>query len=276
MGTKQQLFNITGYHDQNFYDTIFNLPNPNAIHLDKIDTILDINKHFKRIIVFSNSNDFASAAADFARRKVQQSNVLDDIKCKNFFDFFEFVMTEFKDIIYPKNYQSRDYYLRNYFNGPLLITQTKEITSNAFSEIDRRYNVYSVDINIAVDRLRNANQVQLGNRAIYDEIQRMARNNRIKFGSTLSGVCHWRKHRWMYFTSELSAEDYLIDANETVTRGHLIEDSAFEFRNDINIGRFRLAVVNRDWPYELVTYYIRKRDKNSASYRQGIRRNLYF
>jgi hypothetical protein len=60
---------------------------------------------------------------------------------------------------------------------------------------------------------------------------------------------------------------------ETVTSGRLIEDSALEFRNDINIGRFRLAVVNRDRPDELVSYDVRKRGKNSVSYRQGIRRN---
>jgi hypothetical protein len=273
MGEVQELFNITGLHDEDFYNTIFNLLNPNARRLNELNRILSKNHAFKSRVVISNSNDFASAAADFARKMVLQSNELD---CKNFCDFFEFVLIEFKDITYKRNYQGTDHLQNYYFNGPLLITQNKKITLDAFIEIERRYNHYALAIDTAVLTLINANPTQLGNRIIYNEIQKMARNNRIRFGSTLSGVSHWRKHRWMYFTFELSAKDYLVDANKTVTKGHLIEDSTFEFNNDINIRRFRLAVVNENRPDELVTYYIRKRDKNSASYRQGIRRNLYF
>jgi hypothetical protein len=274
MGAVQELFNITGYHDQDFYDTIFNLHNQNDQRLDKLNNILDINEHFKFRIVFSNSNDFASAAANFARKMVLQSNELrDDIRCKNFCDFFEFVIIEFKDIVYQINYQNnyQDHLRNYYFNGPLLITQTKQITDNAFIEIERRYDHYAEALDTAVLTLINANPTQLGNRIIYNEIQRMARNNRIRFGSSLSGVCHWRKHRWMHFTYKLSAIDYLIEANETVTSGHLIEDSAFEFKNDIDIKRFRLAIVNENRPDELVTYYIKRRNTNSLSYTQGTR-----
>jgi hypothetical protein len=162
MGEVQELFNITGVHDRPFYNRIFNLLNPNARRLNELNNILDINEHFKDNIVFSNSNDFASAAADFARKMVLQSNELNDyIRCKNFCDFFEFVLVEFKDITYERNYQGTNHLQNYYFNGPLLITQTKQITHNTFIDIERRYNDYALAINTAVSTLINANPIQL-------------------------------------------------------------------------------------------------------------------
>jgi len=280
MAAIQDLFNITGDHDQNFYNTIFNLHNQNDQRLDKLNNILDINENFKNHIVLSNSNDFASAAADFARLKVLESNVLNDyINCKNFRDFFEFVITEFEDIVYEINYQDhyQDNLLNRYFdNGPLLVNNTKEITHTAYIAIENIYNQRVADYVEAVDTLRNTNQVRLGNWQIYDEIQRMAESNKLRFGSTPSGVCHWRKHRFMYDMLELNAISYLIDANETVNRGYLMEYPAFEFRYDIDISSFRFAKVHQNRPNELITYHIRERNIYSDSYRQGIIQNNYF
>jgi hypothetical protein len=280
MAAIHYLIDITGYHDQNFYNTIFNLHNQNDQRLDKLNNILDINENFKNHIVLSNSNDFASAAADFARLKVLESNELNDyINCKNFRDFFEFVITEFEDIVYEINSQDdyQDNLLNRYFdNGPLLVNNTRQITQTAYIGIDNIYNQRVADYVDAVDRLRNTNQVQLGNMAIYDEIQRMAESNKLRFDSTPSGVCHWRKHRFMYDMLELNAISYLIDANETVNHGYLMEYPAFEFRYDFNIESFRLATVHQNRPNELITYHIRKRNMYSDSYRQGIIQNNYF
>jgi hypothetical protein len=273
---ERELLKITNNQYQNFYNMIFGIRNHNVSRLDKLERILNENRNFMRYIIKTTSYNFASAAADFARKMISQvpaSN--NDVKCKNFCDYFEFVIIEFKDIYhkrkrYDTSQNSRIYLEDTHFNGPLLKKTTKEITDNAFNDIKKLYDDYSKVVDTAVRKLTNK-AVRSRKRLFYDQIKKMAEYNKIVFSSTLLGVYHWRKHRHMHGNHGLGAYDYFKEANKLIRKGYLIENEPFEFRKEKNLKEFLVAVVNRDNPTELVTYHRKKRDKKSRSYCCGIK-----
>ncbi len=162
---EKELLKITGYHDRNFYNIIFGIQNHNISRFKELQRILYTNKKFIRKTLSAQLYDFASAATDFSRKMVIKYQVLDDdVNCKNFCCYFEFVISEFDNILLKikKNNISQNPILHlkdQYFSGLLLKKSTKEITDNALNDIKKLYDDYAKDVEKAVKKLTTSMRI---------------------------------------------------------------------------------------------------------------------
>ncbi len=236
---RKLLFALDYYGNRNFYDYIFNITDKNQYH-KKINDIMYTN--------FAYDDAYISAAADFARRMVQPNRQNPNIDFTLFCYYFVFAFTEF-----PNNIQT----VPNYIQLIKKRNNRRAINNNEFLNLKRRYDQFCIDAASLANNFTPAGQPQIRNAII--NIQNMANsNNKIKFKTTSSAVYHWRKHH-----SELTAQEYLNEANTTVSEGYCLPNTHFHFlrlinqRNVNNEIEYGFAIVSEYEPIELVSYYIK-------------------
>jgi hypothetical protein len=228
----------------------------------RIRQIMTTADNFRDIFIDNGTNDFASAAADFAREMTSNepsgNNYID---FKNFCAYFEFAFTEFvrNHADLEESHEDCGLFLQTqFFNGPLINPDNHAISNEAFQNLLTAFNNYKKDVTQAELHLTNLFAALVQEAEEFDEVRAMARNYKLTFGSKPSAVYHWRKHRNINIFNPLSAFDYFREANEVVAEGYLEKNSVFVFKKTVDKKRYRFVMVRNYRPFCLITFHVKE------------------